>query len=185
MLRNPRRTRPGVSGRAGSGCFSPWPAEAGGRGAGEQELGVRGHEEPDPAVCLAGVADFRGGEAEGALEELEGVLDVEACEVGAPELVQGQGAGAGMPQPHGAVRVASVGQALDGDVDESAAQDRQFLPSGEPAAVAVDEGVDAVPGLGADGAVESGVSGRVSSSSGSGSGAGASSGPAARSRCPR
>ena len=48
----------------GIGLFLPGPAEAGGQGAGEQELGVRGHEEPDPAVCLAGVADFRGGEAE-------------------------------------------------------------------------------------------------------------------------
>jgi hypothetical protein len=55
------------------------------------------------------------------------------------------------------VRVAAVGQALDGDVDEGAGQDGQFLPSGEPAAVAVDEGVDAVPGPGADGAVERGI----------------------------
>jgi hypothetical protein len=58
--------------------FLPGAAEVGGHGAGEQELGVRGHEEPDPAVCLAGVADFRGGEAEGALEELEGVLKEQA-----------------------------------------------------------------------------------------------------------
>ncbi len=58
---------------------------------------MRGHEEPDPAVSLTGGPHLRGGEAEGALEELEGMLDVEAGEVGAPELVQGQGAGAGVP----------------------------------------------------------------------------------------
>ncbi len=55
------------------------------------------------------------------------------------------------------MRVAAVGEPLDGDVHKRAAQDRQFLPSGEPAAVAVDEGVHAVPGLGPDGAVERGV----------------------------
>jgi hypothetical protein len=48
---------------------------------------VRGHEEPDPAVSLTGGPDLRGGEAEGALEELEGMLDVETGEVGAPEFV--------------------------------------------------------------------------------------------------
>ena len=84
-------------------------------------------------------------------------LDIEPGEVGAPELVEGQRAGAGVPQPHGAVRVAAVGQPLDGDVDEGAAQDRQVLAAGEPAAVAVDEGVHAVPGLGADGAVQRGI----------------------------
>jgi hypothetical protein len=35
---------------------------------------VRGHQEPDPAVCLFGGPDLRSGEAESALEELEGVL---------------------------------------------------------------------------------------------------------------
>ena len=39
--------------------------------------------------------------------------DVEPREVRAPELVQGQRAGAGVPEPHGAVRVAAVGQALN------------------------------------------------------------------------
>jgi len=118
---------------------------------------VRGHEEPDPAVCLLRGPHLRGGEAENALEGADGVLDVEPGEVGAPELVEGQRAGAGVPQPHGPVRVAAVGQALDGDVDEGAAQDRQVLPAGEPAAVPVDEGMHVMPGLGADGAVERGI----------------------------
>ena len=73
------------------------------------------------------------------------MLDVESGEVGAPELVQGQRAGAGVPQPHGPVRVAAVGQAPGGDVDEGAAQDRQALPAGEPAAVAVDEVASELP----------------------------------------
>jgi len=77
-----RRQRPG-----GIGLFLPGPPEAACQGPCEQELGVRGHEEPDPAVSLTGGPDFRGGEAEGALEELEGMLDVETGEVGAPEFV--------------------------------------------------------------------------------------------------
>ena len=154
MLRNPAAELAWREGPAGIGLFLPGAAQAGSQRAGEQELGVRGHDEPGPAVGLPGIADFRGGESEGALEELEGVLDVEPGEVGAPELVQGQGAGSGVPQPHGAVRVAAVRQAFDGDVDEGAVQDGQLLSSGEPAAVAVDEGMDAVPGPGPDGAVK-------------------------------
>ena len=116
-----------------------------------------GDDDLRPAVGLLRRAGLRGGEAGGALQGADRVLDVEAGQVGAPELVEGQRAGAGVPEPHGAVRVAAVGQALDGDVDEGAAQDRELVPAGEPAAVAVDLGVDVVPGLGPDGAVERGV----------------------------
>jgi hypothetical protein len=135
----------------------PGAAEVAGEGAGEQELGVGGDDDPHPPVGLLGRADLRGREAEGALQGADGVLDVEPCEVGAPELVQGQGAGAGMPEPELAVRLAAVREPLDGDVDEGAAQDGQLAPAGEPAAVAVDLGVDAVPGLGPDGPVERGT----------------------------
>ena len=74
-------------------------------------------------------------------------LDIEPGEVGAPELIQGQRPGPGVPQPHGPVRVASAGQALDGDVEEGAGQDRQVLPAGEPAPVADSKGyvVDLLP----------------------------------------
>lgn len=48
-----RSQRPG-----GIGLFLPGPAQAGGQGPGEQELGVRGHEEPDPAVGLLGALTF-------------------------------------------------------------------------------------------------------------------------------
>ena len=62
--------------RAGRiGVLFPGPAEVGGQGTGEQELGAGGHEEPGPAVGLLRGADFRGGEAESAFEELEGVLN--------------------------------------------------------------------------------------------------------------
>jgi hypothetical protein len=68
-----RCQRPG-----GIRLFLPGPAQAVGEGPGEQELGVRGHEEPDPAVGLLRGSYLRGGEAEGALEELEGVLKEQA-----------------------------------------------------------------------------------------------------------
>ena len=58
----------------GIGLFLPGPTEFGGQGPGEQELGVRGHEDLNPAVCLAGIADLGGGEAEGALEGADRVL---------------------------------------------------------------------------------------------------------------
>jgi hypothetical protein len=61
------------------------------------------------------------------------VLDVEAGKVGAPGLVEGEGTGSGVPEL--AVGVASVGQALGGDVEEGAAQDGQLVAAGEPAAV--------------------------------------------------
>ena len=64
-----RRQRPG-----GIGLFLPGPPEAACQGPGKQELGVRGHEEPDPAAGLAGGPYLRRGEPEGALEELEGML---------------------------------------------------------------------------------------------------------------
>ena len=88
MLRNPRRTRPGDSGRVRVGVLFPGPAQVSGEGAGEQELGVGGDDDTGPAVGLLGGADLGGGEAEGALEGADGVLDVESCEVGAPELVE-------------------------------------------------------------------------------------------------
>ena len=66
-------------------------------------------------------------------------------------------AGAGVPQPHGPVRVPAIRQPFDGDVGEGAAQHRQVLAAGEPATVAVDEGMHAVPGFGPDGPVERGT----------------------------
>ncbi len=51
-----------------------------------------------------------------------------------------------------------MGQVLDGDAQHGAAQDGQLaVPVGEPAAVAVDQGVDLAPGIDADRAVERGA----------------------------
>jgi hypothetical protein len=58
--------------------FLPGAAEVGGQGPCEQELGVRGHEEPDPAVGLLRGPDLRGGEAENALEGADRVLKEQA-----------------------------------------------------------------------------------------------------------
>ena len=64
--------------------FFPWPAQVGGVGPGDEQLGVGGHHQPDPPVGLLGGADLGGGEPEAAFEEPEGVLFVEPGEVGAP-----------------------------------------------------------------------------------------------------
>ncbi len=55
-------------------AVSPRAAEICGQGPCEQELGVRGQEEPDPAVCLLRGPHLRGGEAENALEGADRVL---------------------------------------------------------------------------------------------------------------
>ena len=62
----------------GIGLFLPGAAEICGQGPCEQELGVRGHEEPDPAVCLLRGPHLRGGEAENALEGTDRVLKEQA-----------------------------------------------------------------------------------------------------------
>jgi hypothetical protein len=61
-----RCQRPG-----GIGVFLPGAAEVAGQGPGEQELGVRGHEDPDPAVRLFRGSHLGGGEAEGSLRSLK------------------------------------------------------------------------------------------------------------------
>jgi len=82
-------------------------------------------------------------------------LFIKAGQVGAPQLIEGQRAGAGVPQPHGLVRGAPVRQVLDDDAQQGAAQHGQVpVPVGEPSAVAVDEGMDTAPGSDADGAVQ-------------------------------
>src|SRR5579875_597915 len=67
----------------GVGLVLPGAAQVSGQGAGEEELGVGGDDDANPAVGLLGGADLRGGEAEGALEGADGMLDVESREVGA------------------------------------------------------------------------------------------------------
>ena len=71
----------------GAGPF-PWEAMVLDEASSESELGVRGDDEPCPTVGLFGCADRWCGPAKGALGEAEGVLDVEASEVGAPAQIE-------------------------------------------------------------------------------------------------
>ena len=72
-----RRKRP-----PGRRAGFPGTAQVSGERAGEQELGVRGHDQADPPVGLLGGADF-GGQAEGALDEPEGVFVMQISSLGA------------------------------------------------------------------------------------------------------
>jgi hypothetical protein len=58
--------------------FFPGAPQVGGQRAGEQQLGVGGHDEAGPPVGLLGSADLGGGEPEGAFEEPVGVFFVES-----------------------------------------------------------------------------------------------------------
>ena len=145
-------------GTAGRGPGFPGAAQAGGVRPGQQQLGEGGHDQADPPVGLLGGADPGSGQAEGGLGELKGVFFVEAGQVGAPQLVERERGRPGVPEPHGLVRGAAIGQVLDGDAQHGAAQDGQLaVPAGEVAAVAVDEGMHFSPGVDADGAVPRGV----------------------------
>jgi hypothetical protein len=78
MFRNPRRTRAGEP--AGLGGSFPGAAEIGDEGAGEAELGVRGDDQPVPAVPGLGRADLRRGPAEGLFEQPDGVFEIETAQ---------------------------------------------------------------------------------------------------------
>jgi len=108
MLGNPRRTRPGVSGRAGSGGFLPGAAQVGGVRPGEQQLGVGGHDKADPPAGLGRGADLGGGEPEAALEEPEGVLVMRKSALGALCGGAGNAARTGVRAGSGGDRAAAV-----------------------------------------------------------------------------
>jgi hypothetical protein len=91
MLRNPRRTRAGVS-RPGGAGFSQGRRRS---AAGEAELGVAGDEQPGPPVRGGRVAHLRGGPAEDLLEQAEGVFQVKPAQVRLPAPVHAGGRGAG------------------------------------------------------------------------------------------
>src|ERR1019366_5208355 len=67
--------------------------------AGQAEWGVGGDDQPGPAVGLVGGLQRWCGPAEGAFDEAEGVLDVEAAQVGTPAWVEVGFARSGPPQP--------------------------------------------------------------------------------------
>jgi hypothetical protein len=54
----------------------------------QPELGESGHHQPRPAVGLLGMPDPRRGPSQSLFEEAEGVLQVEAPDVGAPQQAQ-------------------------------------------------------------------------------------------------
>jgi hypothetical protein len=58
-----------------------------------------------------------------SLGEPEGVFLIEAGQVGAPQLVRGQGCGPGVPQPHRLRGLAAIGQVVHGDAEHGTAQD--------------------------------------------------------------
>lgn len=100
---------------------------------GQAELGVGGNDQPGPAVGLLGGADPGRGPPQGALGEPEGVLGVEAAQVGPPHHVQvrQQPRRAAPPQPQRFVRGAAVGKPLDLDADHRARYDLGPLAAGE------------------------------------------------------
>ena len=105
---------PGGSQPAGWGRFLPGATQIGGQRSGEAELGVRGDEQPGPAVTGGRGADLRGRPAQGLLEQSEGVLEIETAEERLPPAVDVGGGGAGDrgPQPD-RLGVAVPGQVLD------------------------------------------------------------------------
>ena len=122
----------------GPGSPFPGAAQVGGQVAGEPQLDVSGDQQPGPADSLLRVPDPGGGPPELGLQQLEGVLHVEAAQVGPPAHVQVRCLRPGMPQPHRAVRAAAVRQPLDADLDDGALDDRKpgvqlFVQPGEVA----------------------------------------------------
>ena len=79
------------------GGFFPGQSLVGDQGSGEPKLGVGGGDEPGPPVGLVGGAQSWGGPSEGVLAEPEGVLDIEAAQVGSPARVEVDRARAGSP----------------------------------------------------------------------------------------
>lgn len=110
--------------------------------SGEPELGVGGCDGPGPPVGLFGGADRGGDPAEGVLREPEGVLDVEAVQVGAGTKVEVGLPGSGPPEPQGLFGSAGgFGEEFDVDADDGALDDGERLMVG-PVAAAVEAGVE-------------------------------------------
>ena len=123
------------------GFAGSFPGEfvVGDEGFGEPELGVGGCDGPGPPVGLFGGADRGGDPAQSVLREPEGVLDVEAVQVGAGTEVEVGLSGAG---PQGLFGSAGrFGEVFDLDADDGALDDGERLMVG-PVAAAVEAGVE-------------------------------------------
>src|ERR1019366_8878961 len=120
--------------------------QAGGERAGEAELGAGCDDQPGPPVGGLRVADFRGGPAEGLLEQAEGVLEVKPAQERLPQPVgvTGAGAGARPPQPPG-LWVAVPGQVINGQPDQGPLDDGQLAVMVLPGGPAGQPGVQPVP----------------------------------------
>src|SRR4051812_25886213 len=79
----------------------PGPAQIDSERAGQPQFGVRGEDQPGPAVGRGRGTELRAGPAQGLLGEADGVFQVEAAQVGLP--AAGDGLGIGVrgrgPQP--------------------------------------------------------------------------------------
>ena len=112
--------------------------------SGEPELGVGGCDGPGPPVGLFGGADRGGDPAQSVLREPEGVLDVEAVQVGAGTKVEVGSSGSGPPEPQGLFGSAGrFGEVFDVDADDGVGcpEDGERLMVG-PVAAAVEAGVE-------------------------------------------
>jgi hypothetical protein len=116
---DPTRSQP--AGRAG-----PLPRQPSvtGHPAGQAQLGVGGQHQPGPAVGLLGMPGPRGGPAQGLLTEPDGVLQVEAAHVGAPQHREVRGVRPVPPQPQHLRRSGVGGHTLHLQADQRAAHDR-------------------------------------------------------------
>lgn len=126
--------------------------------AGQPKLGVRGDGQPGPAVGGLGCAGLRAGPPEGLFEQPEGVLDVEAAQVGLPPTVYigRYCAGSRAPQPD-RFGVAVTGQVINLEADQRALDDGQRAVVVEPAGAVGQPGMQPIPTGGDRRAVAGGV----------------------------
>src|SRR3990170_4290 len=105
-------------------------------GARQPQLGVRGYDQPGPPVGLLGVAHPRRRPSHALLEEAEGVLQVEAPHVRAPEEIEVRlrplRAVPPQPQNPGLPPALAAGQPLDLHQDERADRYGQGSPAAPP-----------------------------------------------------
>src|SRR5205807_2609749 len=117
---------------AGCGGFLPGVSQVVDEVSGQAELGVRGDDQPGPAVGGLGGSELGAGPAQGLLPETEGVLKIESSEVAAPPAIHVLRGGSDRrgPQPY-RLGVAVAGQVVDLQPDDGALDDRQRVAFGE------------------------------------------------------
>src|SRR6476646_10137901 len=142
---------------SGGGAF-PGLAQILGQRPGQPELGMRGDDQPGPAVrCLRG-AGLRAGPAQDLLEQPERVLDIETAQERLPPVgnLGWRGASDRAPQPD-RLGVAVTGQVIDLQADQGAVNDGQLTVVIQPAGAVSEPGMQPVPAAGPRRAITSGV----------------------------